>query len=424
MLEEILDRRNIEKALVQVETNKGAAGIDGMGCSELRSYINTQWQTLRQNILEGSYKPGPVRKAEIDKPQGGKRKLGIPTVVDRMLQQAIAQWLTPMYEREFSKWSYGFRPNRNAHQAVLQAEQYLNEGKIWVIEMDLENFFDRVNHDRLMSTLSRRVTDKRTLKLIRSYLTSGIMEGGVISTRSEGTPQGSPLSPLLSNIVLDELDKELEKRGHSFVRYADDVSVYLSSEAAAKRVMTNITTFIEGKLLLKVNREKTKVSKPEGSMLLGFSFRLLKGKWIIKVAGRSAKRIKQKLKAITLRSKSMSEGERITKLNTIIRGWVNYFVIAKAKSVMQSLDGNVRNRLRMCKWKQWKVTKARRANLLKLGASFRDAYNHGGSSAGYCRVAQSFILCKTLTDAYFRKQGYVGFSDLFLGRTEKQTSLF
>jgi len=424
MLEEILDRRNIEKALVQVETNKGAAGIDDMQCSELRSYINTQWQALRQNILEGSYEPSPVRKVEIPKPQGGKRMLGIPTVMDRMLQQAIAQWLTPMYEREFSKWSYGFRPNRNAHQAVLQAEQYLNEGKIWVIEMDLENFFDRVNHDRLMSTLSKQITDKRTLKLIRSYLTSGIMEGGVISTRSEGTPQGSPLSPLLSNIVLDELDKELGKRGHSFVRYADDVSVYLSSEAAAKRVMTNITTFIEGKLLLKVNREKTKVSKPEGSMLLGFSFRLLKGKWIIRVARRSAKRIKGKLKAITLRSKSMSEGERITKLNTIIRGWVNYFVIAKAKSVMQSLDGNVRNRLRMCKWKQWKVTKARRANLLKLGASFRDAYNHGGSGAGYCRVAQSFILCKTLTDAYFRKQGYVGFYDLYHGRTEKQTSLF
>jgi group II intron reverse transcriptase/maturase len=341
-----------------------------------------------------------------------------------MLQQAIAQWLTPMYEGEFSKRSYGFRPNRNAHQAVLQAEQYLNEGKIWVIEMDLENFFDRVNHDRLMSTLSKQVTDKRTLKLIRSYLTSGIMEGGVISTRSEGTPQGSPLSPLLSNIVLDELDKELEKRGHAFVRYADDVSVYVSSEASARRVMTGITEYIEGKLRLKVNRGKTKVSKPEGTMLLGFSFGKLKDKWIIRVARKSAERIKRKLKAITLRNKPMSENERITSLNPIIRGWVNYFAIAMAKSVMQSLDGNVRNRLRMCKWKQWKVTKARRANLLKLGAPPRDAYQHGGSSAGYSRVARSFILCKTLTVSYFRKQGYVGFSECYEGRTEKQTSLF
>jgi RNA-directed DNA polymerase len=424
MLEEILDRRNIEKALVQVESNKGAAGIDDMQWGELRSYINTQWQSLRQSILESSYEPSPVRKVEIPKPQGGKRMLGIPTVVDRMLQQAIAQWLTPKYEPEFSKRSYGFRPNRNAHQAVLQAEQYLNEGKIWVIEMDLENFFDKVNHDRLMQKLSRKIADKRTLKLIRSYLTSGIMEGGVISTRSEGTPQGSPLSPLLSNIVLDELDKELGKRSHAFVRYADDISIYLSSETSAKRVMAGITKYIEGKLLLKVNREKTKVSKPEVSVLLGFSFRMYKGKWIITIARRSADRIKQKLKAITLRSKSISESERIAKLNPIIRGWVNYFVIAMAKSRMQHLDGTVRNRLRMCKWKQWKATKTRRANLLKLGVSPRDAYQHGGSSAGYCRVARSYILCKALPDAYFRKQGYVGFSDLYYQRTEKQTSLF
>jgi group II intron reverse transcriptase/maturase len=424
MLEEILDRRNIEKALVQVESNKGAAGIDGMQWSELRSYINIQWQTLRQSILESSYEPSPVRKVEIPKPQGGKRMLGIPTVVDRMLQQAIAQWLTPVYEPELSKRSYGFRPHRNAHQAVLQAAQYLNEGKVWVIELDLEDFFDKVNHDRLMSTLSRKIIDKRTLKLIRRYLTSGIMEGGVISTRSEGTPQGSPLSPLLSNIVLDELDKELEKRSHSFVRYADDVSVYLSSETSAKRVMTGITSYIEGKLLLKVNKEKTKVSKPGESRLLGFSFGKYQSKWIIIIARKSENRIRHKLKAITLRSKSISESERIAKLNTIIRGWVNYFVIAMAKSRMRHLDGTVRNRLRMCKWKQWKATATRRANLLKLGVSSRDAYQHGGSGAGYCRVARSYILTKALPDAYFRKQGYVGFYDLYYRRTEKQTSLF
>ncbi len=397
MLEEILDRRNIEKALVRVESNKGAAGIDGMKWNELRPYINMQWQVLRQRILESSYEPSPVRKVEIDKPQGGKRMLGIPTVVDRMLQQAIAQWLAPLYEPEFSSWSYGFRPNRNAHQAVLQAEQYLHKGKTWVIELDLENFFDKVNHDRLMSKLSNRITDKRTLKLIRSYLASGIMGGGVISTRSEGTPQGSPLSPLLSNIVLDELDKEVEKRKHSFVRYADDISVYSQSKTAANRIMNSIIKFIEGKLLLKVNREKSKVSKPEESMLLGFSFRTHKGQWIIKVAKKTAHRIKRKFREITKRNAPLSEEERIIKLNTIIKGWVNYFVIAKAKTLMQRLDGNVRMRLRMCKWKQWKNVKTRRRNLLKLGASCKDAYLWGRSSKGYCRVAQTYILSQTLT---------------------------
>jgi len=423
MLEEILDRRNIEKALVQVETNKGTGGIDGMQWGKLRPYINGNWQLLRQSIIEGSYEPSPVRKVEIDKPQGGKRMLGIPTVVDRMLQQAIARWLTPMYEPEFSKWSYGFRPNRNAHQAVLQAEQYLNEGKIWVIELDLEKFFDKVNHDRLMSLLSRKVTDKRTLKLIRSYLTSGIMEGGVTSPRREGTPQGSPLSPLLSNIILDELDKELENREHSFVRYADDISVYVTSEAAAKRIMKSIIRYVEENLLLKVNRGKTKISRPEESTLLGFSFRTCKGKWIIRVAKRSVERIKQKFKAVTLRSKPMPEEERIAKLNAMIRGWVNYFAIARAKVLMQHLDGNVRTRLRMCKWKQWKTRKARITNLFKLGATRKDAYLHGRSSLGYCRAAQSYILCKTLTVTYFRKQGYIGFYDHY-GRTEKQMKLF
>lgn len=424
MLEEILDRRNIERALVQVEANKGAGGIDGMTWDKLRSYINVNWQSLRASILEGRYQPSPVRKVEIDKPQGGKRMLGIPTVVDRMLQQAIAQWLTPMYEGEFSKWSYGFRPNRNAHQAVLKAEQYLNEGKTWVIELDLEKFFDKVNHDRLMSVLSRKVTDKRTLKLIRSYLTSGIMEGGIISPRSEGTPQGSPLSPLLSNVILDELDKELERRGHSFVRYADDVSVYVSSEAAAERVKQSVIRYVEDKLLLKVNRGKTKVSKPEESELLGFSFQSVKGKWVIRVAKKSVLRIKQKLKAITTRSKSISEIERINQLNPIIRGWVNYFVIAKAKSLMENLDGKLRSRLRMCKWKQWKNIGTRRANLLKLGANKRSAFEHGASRKGYCRVALSYILCTTLTTSYFRKQGYIGFYDLYYRLTEKQSKLF
>lgn len=425
MLEEILDRRNIEKALESVEANKGASGVDNMPWDMLRPHIGANWQQLRKSILEGSYRPQPVREVEIDKPSGGKRKLGIPTVIDRMLQQAIAQWLMPKYEESFSDRSYGFRPNRSAHQAVLLAQSYLNEGKTWVIEFDLENFFDKVNHDRLMSILSRKVEDKRTLKLIRKYLTSGIMSGGVTSTRREGTPQGSPLSPLLSNIILDELDKELEKRGHAFVRYADDISVFVSSKAAAVRAMESITSFVEGKLLLKVNRRKTRISTPEESALLGFSFHRSKtGKYIIVVAAKSVDRIKQKFKAITLRSKGISEKERITQLNTIIRGWVNYFKIASARTLMQHLDGRVRSRLRMCSWKQWKNISTRRTNLMKLGAKPRIGFLWGASSKGYIRVAQGPILEQTLTISYYRKHGYAGFYDLYQNQTAKQIKLF
>ena len=270
MLEEILDIRNVQRACKQVIANKGAGGVDGMQTDELRDYLNANWQALRTDILQGNYKPHPVRKVEISKAQGGTRMLGIPTVRDRLLQQAIAQWLSPKYEATFSEYSYGFRPSRNAHQAVLQAQCYLNEGYEYVIELDLEKFFDKVNHDKLMSLLAKKLEDKRTLKLLRSYLTSGIMEDGVTSPRTEGTPQGSPLSPLLSNIVLDELDKELSARGHRYVRYADDCSIYVRSEKSALRVMETITEYIERKLKLKVNRTKSKVSRPNESTLLGF----------------------------------------------------------------------------------------------------------------------------------------------------------
>ena len=338
MLEQILDRRNIEKALEQVMRNKGAGGIDGMQTDELRDYLNTNYQSLRAKILEGSYQPSPVRKVEIPKPQGGKRMLGIPTVVDRLLQQAIAQSLSLKYEGQFSKHSYGFRPNKDAHQAVMQGQSYLNGGKTWIVELDLEKFFDKVNHDRLMSVLSRTVKDKPTLKLIRSYLTSGILEGGMVSQRTEGTPQGSPLSPLLSNIVLDEFDKELEKRGHSYVRYADDCSIYVRSEASAKRVAESVIKYIEGKLLLKVNREKTKISRPWESGLLGFSFFRQNGGWEIRIGDKAVSRITEKCKDITSRSNGVSEKERIRKLQSVINGWVNYFVIARAKDS----DGRLR----------------------------------------------------------------------------------
>lgn len=424
MLEEILDIRNVQNAFRQVTANKGAEGVDGMQTGELRGYLNANWQTLRKDILEGNYRPQPVRKAEIPKPHGGTRMLGIPTVTDRLLQQAIAQWLNPRYEEEFSIHSYGFREGRNAHQAVLQARLNLNEGYEWVVELDLEKFFDRVNHDKLMGLLAKKLTDKRTLKLIRSYLNSGIMEDGVVIPRTEGTPQGSPLSPLLSNIVLNELDKELEARGHRYVRYADDCSIYVKSEKSAQRVMETITEYIETRLKLKVNRIKSKVSRPVESTLLGFSFyRGAKG-WEIRIAPKSLEKIKQKMKAQTQRKDPSPAKEKIKKLEAVIRGWVNYFSIAKAKSKMKELDELVRTRLRMGLWKQWKKPKTKMQNLLRLGVKRQQAYEWGNSRKGYCRVAHSPILCRALNNEYFTRQRYIGFANYYYWKTEHQTKLF
>ncbi len=424
MLEEIVDIRNVHKAFKQVTANKGAGGIDGMQTDELRDHLNANWQTLRATILEGRYRPQPVRKVEIPKPQGGVRMLGIPTVIDRLLQQAIAQWLSPQYEVEFSPYSYGFRERRNAHQAVLQAQQNLNEGYEWVVELDLEKFFDKVNHDKLMSLLARKIADKRTLKLIRSYLTSGIMEGGVSSPRTEGTPQGSPLSPLLSNIVLNELDKELQSRGHRFVRYADDCSLYVRSEKSAKRAMESITDYIENRLKLKVNRTKSKVSQPQESTLLGFSFFRSEKGWEVRIASKSLQRIKKKLKGLTKRNDPTPAKEKVKKMEAVIRGWVNYFAIAKAKGAMQQLDKGVRTRLRIGIWKQWKKPRARFRNLKRLGIKAPQAYEWSQSRKGPCRIAHSPILCRALNNAFFTKLRYIGFATYYYWKTEHQTKLF
>jgi RNA-directed DNA polymerase len=424
MLEEIVDIRNVQKAFKQVTANKGAGGIDGMQTDELRDYLNSNWQCLRKEILSGDYRPQAVRKVEIPKPGGGTRMLGIPTVTDRLIQQAIAQWLSPQYEEVFSEYSYGFRAGRNAHQAVMQAQANLNEGYEWIIELDLEKFFDRVNHDRLMSLLSKKVADKGTLKLIRSYLNSGIMEGGVISPRTEGTPQGSPLSPLLSNIVLDELDKELQARGHRFVRYADDCSIYVKSEKSAHRVLETVTEYIESKLKLKVNRSKSKVSRPSESTLLGFSFYRSEKGWEIRIAPKSLKRIKKKMKEQTQRKEPGSTREKIKKMEAVIRGWVNYFCIAKAKSKMEELDKLIRTRMRMGIWKQWKRPAARVRNLIRLGIDKQKAYEWGNSRKGFCRVAHSPILCRALNNEYFTKQRYIGFANYYYWKTEHQTKLF
>jgi RNA-directed DNA polymerase len=413
MLQEIMNRRNIEKALLQVERNKGAGGVDGMQTDELRDYLNINYQPLCQEIMSGKYNPNAVKKVEIPKPQGGVRMLGVPTTIDRMIQQAINQWLSQFYEPNFSAFSYGFRPNKNAHQAVLQAQAFLNEGKTYVVELDLEKFFDKVNHDKLMSLIMLKVTDKATLKLIHKYLRSGIMEGGMVSQRTEGTPQGSPLSPLLSNIILDELDKELTRRGHSFVRYADDCSIYVGSEKAAQRVLSSITTYIEKSLKLKVNKEKSKVSRPTESTLLGFSFYNDKGTWVMRVANKTLKRIKEKCKKITGRNNGSNTNQKITALKPVIEGWVNYFSIAKGKSSMQRLDEYVRVRLRMGLWKEWKNCKTRVANLLKLKASKQKSYEWGNSSRGYCRIAHSPVLQTTLNNAYFTRNGYKGFLNTY-----------
>jgi group II intron reverse transcriptase/maturase len=424
MLEEILDYRNITKALEQVIANKGAGGVDGMSTGELRVWLESNWISWKQSILEGSYRPQPVRKVEIPKPQGGKRMLGIPTVTDRLLSQAIGQWLSSQYERSFSGQSYGFREGRSAHQAVERAKKYLDEGNEWVVELDLDQFFDRVNHDKLMGKLAKGISDKGTLKLIRSYLNSGIMEGGLISPRHEGTPQGSPLSPVLSNIVLDELDKELEARGHKFVRYADDISIYVKSERAAGRVMESTTDYLERELKLRVNREKTKISRGQQSSLLGYSFYRAKGKWEARIAPRSLKRIKEKIRAKTKRNDPSDAPDKIKKLDALIRGWVEYFRLARARKVLQGLDEWTRTRIRICLWKQWKLPKTRIRNLRQLGATPAEAHRWGNSSWGYCRMAHSRSLGTTVTNGYLQRLGYTGFSKHHYWKTTHQGKLF
>ncbi|WP_200816336.1 group II intron reverse transcriptase/maturase [Pedobacter nyackensis] len=424
MLEEILDIRNVQRAFRQVTANKGAGGIDGMQTDELRDYLNANWQTLRSDILEGSYRPHAVRKVEIPKSDGGRRMLGIPTVIDRLIQQSISQWLSPKYEGDFSSNSYGFRPKRNAHQAVLKAQEYLDSGYIWIVELDLDKFFDRVNHDKLMSLLSLKIKDKRTLKLIRSYLSSGIMENGLVTPRREGTPQGSPLSPLLSNIILDELDSTLEERGHRFVRYADDCSIYVRSSKSAHRVMNKIAVYLEEGLKLKVNREKSKVSTPTQSRLLGFSFYSRDKRWKVRIAPKSLLRIKETIRKHTMRSKPVPLTSRILKLGAIIHGWVNYFSLAEAKSHMIGLDELTRKRLRMILWKQWKVSRGRERNLIKLGIAKSKAFQLANTRKAYCRVANSPILLTTLNKAYFSKLGFEGFANYYYWKTTHQTKLF
>ncbi|WP_096552415.1 group II intron reverse transcriptase/maturase [Ureibacillus thermosphaericus] len=404
LLNQILSRENMLQALKRVEQNKGSHGVDMMPVQNLRQHIVENWLSIKEAILKGTYEPMPVRRVEIPKPDGGVRLLGIPTVTDRLIQQAIAQVLSKVYDPTFSENSYGFRPNRSAHDAVRKAKEYIRDGHRWVVDMDLEKFFDKVNHDRLMGTLAKRIQDKPLLKLIRKYLQSGVMINGVVSNTFEGTPQGGPLSPLLSNIVLDELDKELERRGHKFVRYADDCNIYVKSKRAGLRTMASIQRFIEGKLRLKVNEKKSAVDRPWKRKFLGFSFTYHKEPKV-RIAKESLKRMKNKVREITSRKMPYPMEYRIQKLNQYLMGWCGYFALADTKSIFPELDKWIRRRLRMCLWKNWKKPKTKLRNLIQLGVPQWQAYEWGNTRKSYWRISKSPILHRTLGNSYWRNQG-------------------
>ena len=370
----------------------------------MASSLKQHWPGIREQLLKGAYEPKPVKRVEIPKPDGGVRKLGIPTVLDRFIQQAVMQVLQRRWDRTFSEHSYGFRPGRSAHQAVAQAQRYIAEGNGWVVDLDLEKFFDRVNHDKLMGQIAKRVEDKRLLKLIRAFLNAGVMENGLVSPSGEGTPQGGPLSPLLSNLVLDDLDRELERRGHRFVRYADDSNIYVRSERAGQRVMESVTRFITQKLKLKVNEAKSAVGRPQERKFLGFSF--TEGPEVKRViAPKALDRFKHRVREITRRAKSVSMKTTVAELAPYMRGWRTYFGFCETPEVLMNLTRWVRLRLRAAMWRQWKTQRRRRAALIALGVGQRLASNTAGSGHGAWYLARSKALSVGLSNGHFRSLG-------------------
>jgi RNA-directed DNA polymerase len=408
LMEEVCERDNLKEALRRVKANKGSAGIDRMTVDQLDDYLKQHWPVIREQLLKGAYEPKPVQRVEIPKPDGGVRKLGIPTVLDRLIQQAVMQVLQRRWDRTFSEGSYGFRPGRSAHQAVAQAQKYVAEGYGWCVDLDLEKFFDRVNHDKLMGQIAKRVGDKRLLKVIRAFLNAGVMENGLVSPSVEGTPQGGPLSPLLSNLVLDELDRELERRGLRFVRYADDCNIYVRSERAGQRVMKSITQFITQKLKLKVNEAKSAVARPQERKFLGFSF--TSGPEVKRViASKALERFKRRIREITCRAKSVSIRATMAELVPYLRGWRGYFGFCETPEVLIGLIRWVRLRLRAAMWRQWKTPRRRRAALLELGVRPRLANNTAGSGLGPWYLAYSKALSVGLSNAYFQSLGLPSF---------------
>ena len=414
LLEKILSRDNLTKAFKRVVGNKGSAGIDGMTVDDLKSYLQEHWHGIKADILLGRYRPQPVLGVEIDKSGGGKRLLGIPTVLDRFIQQSIQQEMNEIFDPGFSHYSYGFRQGKNCHQAILQALGYVNTGSRYVVDIDLSNFFDRVNHDYLMSLIAKEVKDKELLRLIRRYLQSGIMIGGVTSKRTEGTPQGSPLSPLLSNIMLNELDKELTIRGHSFVRYADDFSIYVKTKRSAHRVMRSVTRFIEGTLKLKTNKQKSAVRYAGHMELLGYGiYRKRDQSFGLKVTESSWLKFKRKCRAITRKSRPYSLTERTEKLRELGYGWISYFRYAGLKSRLTELDGFLAGRLRYCIWKSWKRIRTRIRNLKRLGIPMGVAISWGLNRSGGWHIVNTPILKTTITEERLRSRGYLPMREIY-----------
>ena len=413
LMEQMLTKANLRKALQRVESNRGAPGTDGMRTGELRSFLDANWPRIADELTHGTYKPQPVTRTEIPKASGGMRALGVPTVLDRYIQQAMLQILTPIFDPHFSETSFGFRPKRSAHMAVTTAQGFISEGHGVVVDIDLDSFFDRVNHDMLMARVARRVDDKAMLKLIRAYLNAGVMVEGLKVSTTEGTPQGGPLSPLLANIMLDDLDKELERRGHHFVRYADDISIYVRSERAGGRVLDGISGFIEQRLKLKVNPDKSAVAAATKRGLLGFSFFYRSGEVKVRIDPKAKKALKDRIRRLTARSWGISTDERIAILNRYIRGWCAYFALADTPSVFKELDEWLRRRLRQVAWKQWKKTRTKWRNLQRHGIPRRKAWEWANSRKGSWRVAGSYILAQALPNAYWSELGFVGFSDSY-----------
>jgi group II intron reverse transcriptase/maturase len=413
-MEAVVAASNMRQALRRVKANKGSPRMDGMTVKELPDYLKAQWPRLREELLCGTYHPQPVKRVEIPKPDGGMRLLGIPTVVDRLVQQAILQVLTPLYDPSFSPSSYGFRPGKSAHQALAAAQEHVASGREWVVDLDLEKFFDRVNHDLLMGRLANRIGDKHLLRLVRRFLEAGAMLHGVVVEREEGTPQGGPLSPLLANILLDELDKELERRGHRFCRYADDCNIYVHSKRAGERTMESVTCVLETKLKLKVNREKSAVDRPFRRKFLGFSIRKRKGEVCLSIAPKSKKRFTDNVRRITKRNRGISLDRMLSELRTYTDGWVAYFWRAYTPSVFQAFDSWMRRRLRCYQWKLWKTWRNRAQQLKKAGVGSWLAYGVACNGHGLWHVAGCPAMTKALPNEKLKLLGFHSIYERYL----------